>query len=1133
MITSLTLIAKLNLSYKKLVFGFALKLWGLTIVLALATTEASPQHYHFKNISTEDGLSHNFVSAIYQDKEGFMWFGSLAGIDRYDGLYMKQFPRNENSPKAIKGDLVSFFYEDKTIGGFWFGTEKGGLHLYDKKNQTFTHFPNPLSRQSQKYSAYDLSETPQGTFLLGTDIGLLCFDPRTRNFVNQGTNNSLAELTGETVFSVIICKNGHTWAGTSNGLFRKVRGGNSFVYVDIPWKFPANKEVTDIVETPMGDLLIGTFANGLLRLDPKNLTCKILLPDQHKPFSFTTRQLTPDNEGNYWIATRNGIYIYYTQSEMFKNIANTPGINTSLAHNSVLACFKDRNGDFWLGTRLGVSYWATQKKAFKYFPAALNIDECLNSPSVFAFLPYKNQLWIGTESGGVNIMDTATYRFSYLSETTSPPKQLTSNNIKALAVDDLQHIWIGTFMGGLNVYSPSEGTIKHFEKHTNHKEKKSLPDNRVNCMIYDHLSQLWIGTNGGLTRYNPKQNTFDDFYTHLSTRPIIWLYQDLSKHLWAATADTIFRVDAKSGLLQRTIPTDVVTRTLLQDKKGNYWVTTVGKGLARIDTVKWDFSYIDMSWGLSSNLTFGILEDDEGDLWISTANGLNRYSPTNQRVTIYSKNDGPQIDQYNYNSFLRLPNGNMLFGGLNGFVLFNPAMVKSNPYAPLVAFTDFRYRQGTQRGARTQTPLAYDINYCDTVKLKYNQNFFTIRFAALDYSNPPRNQLMYKMDGIDQEWVMANDRRAANYTQMPAGTYRFRLKGSNNNGVWNENEKQVVIIITPPIWLTWWFKSAMVITAIILIILVYRWKTKAEHRIKKILHQMVDEKTRDLEQSTQEIQQKNLILTELTEKVNQQNKLLAKQAEELEKKVAERTHQLEQAKSKAEESDRLKTAFLANMSHEIRTPLNGILGFADLLKDEEITRDEHLSFVTTIEQSGQRMLHIINDLIDISKIEANQMALRHSEIDIHELLGELHTFFTPEAHKKRLRFEWIRPIPAHPLRITTDRDKLAQVLTNLLNNAIKYTHQGQVEIICIPNHTHVTFVVSDTGIGIPERIQPQLFQRFVQGDSSMSKRYEGAGLGLYITKNLVEMMSGRIWFESASGAGSRFYVEMPLGVSEL
>ncbi|MBN2165900.1 MAG: hypothetical protein JW717_06455 [Marinilabiliaceae bacterium] len=1085
--------------------------------------------YQFTNYSIDDGLSHNFIMSINQDKEGFMWFGGLNGIDRFDGRTFKHYSRSFSDSSAIIGDFVNFIHED-SFGINWIGTGMGGLHLFNKKTETFKLITDKdEAGNPMRFDAISIAENSDGELWIGTENGLKKLNRETDTYTTwhnepENTNSLICNVIRKLYFD----SQNNLWIGTKKGLDIYNPVLNTFKHINLPSDRITDLDVIEIFEGDNGIMWIGTFSNGLIRYDTKNANVDVILMDSNDDYSNTVRKIVKDIDGNLWIGGRNGIFIYNPKNGALNHFSQDDSFSNGIPHNSVLEIYKDKIGDIWLGTRYGVSHWSREKQVFNYYHSNKLDKRCLNSASVFNFFENGDDLLIATESGGINILHNDN-TFSYI---TSP--QFDTNNIKSICADKSGNFWVGTFMGGLNIFDNQFKRVKCYLNPGKIDEPNSLPDDRVNVVFRDNSDEMWLGTGTGIVRYNSDFDCFDRFDS-ITNRQINWIQQDSKSNIWFATSDTIFIYNTFDNKLLKIYPTEVVTRCMFEDRNNQFWITTVGKGIARCDITNNTLTYIDEKDGLSSNLTIGIVEDNSGYLWISTSNGLNRFSPITKEIDIYYKNDGTHISQYNYNSFLKLKSGEIVFGGNNGFVKFDPQKIIKNSIEPNIVITDFLlFGESVDIQNKQNTILKKSIVYTDTIVLKHTQNFFTIYFSALDYLNPIRNRYKYKLDGVDDNWVDAKQNSSVSYTKMSPGVYRFNVVGSNGD-VWNNSGRSIVILIKPPFYKTLLF---IVTTILLIIVVVLYWiisKSARNARHKMVLQMLVEEKTISLERSKQEIflqkeeiQEQNNQLLDLHKKISEQNVKLENYTNELELKVRERTSELEAAKERAEQSDLLKSIFLANMSHEIRTPMNGILGFTDLLKDTGISFSEANMYIDIIEKSGQRMLNIINDLVDLSKIESNQIDIFDEAFYIDNLITELYNFFTIEAKKKNLDLELFVPSNSNNIKVVSDKTRLTQVISNLIANAIKFTHTGFVRVDCSFKNNKVIIVVSDSGVGIPSDQIEKIFDRFIQGDSSITKRFEGAGLGLYISRQLINLLGGSIDVTSKEGEGSRFEVVVPI-----
>jgi signal transduction histidine kinase/ActR/RegA family two-component response regulator len=552
--------------------------------------------------------------------------------------------------------------------------------------------------------------------------------------------------------------------------------------------------------------------------------------------------------------------------------------------------------------------------------------------------------------------------------------------------------------------------------------------------------------------------------------------------------------------------------SVLQDHSGRLWISTAG-GLNLFDPASESFTHYREADGLPNDFVYGALEDPDGNLWMSTNNGISKFTPESGEFRNYGPEDGVQSTEFMQGAYFQNEDGEMFFGGVNGFNIFDPEMVVDNLYIPPVVVTDFQlFNSSVAPGS--ESPLQASTSEADEITLDYEQDFFGFEFASMHYSAPSRNQYAYILEGLDRDWNYVGNRRYAGYTNVPPGSYTFRVIGSNSDGVWNDVGDSIAVTVTPPFWQTWWFRMIAVVALGALAVGAYRLRVRSHEIQRQNLETQVDEKTRELQETLLELQR---------------------------------------SKDAAESANRAKSVFLANMSHELRTPLNAILGFSQLMLrnreggarhgDLDESERENLEVIV---RSGEHLLGLINEVLEMSKIEAGRVSLNDSVFNLHRMLQGLEDMFRLRAEQKGIAMNLILG-PDVPQYVCADEGKLRQILMNLLGNAVKFTSTGSVtldvdwtdpahgvspEVDAGEGARRMRFQVVDTGVGIAQEDLARIFDPFIQA-SIGSEAQEGTGLGLSISLQFAHLMGGDLSAISGQGRGSTFILDVPIQLAEV
>ena len=1041
--------------------------------LKISTSYANiRESFNFKNITIEDGLSQSTVETIYQDSKGYIWIGTNDGLDRYNGYEFKHYKHDKYDKNSIANNYIVDIIEDKN-GYIWVSTIGGLSRINPDKDEIKNYYSKEDRGNLSNSNLWQLLCTKDNRLIASTIDGLNVYDKNkdkfTRILYKEG------ELPSQYIYSLEEDINGHIWVGTDNGLVELDKDLN---IVKSYHDTIGDSDVYNVYDDSKGNIWVCTLDNGLFKINLddksvenyKNNNSKISIPSNN------VRDIISDSEGKLWIATDKGLCTFDYEREEFITYNKKSYQSNSLIDDEIFCLLKDSSGLIWIGTYSGISRFNPNSN-FTHFKLDPYEDNSISGNVIHGIYEDDDKtLWIGTNESGVNIINGESIK--HLNKENS--------NIVSDLIEDItgfkNYIFIGT-NEGLSVLVKNDKTAKNYTI-TNYTTKDGLPSNKIRSLFIDSKGYLWIGTNKGLAILDTNNNKIIDITYILdemgvSDKFIRAVYEDSKGNYYIGCflEGGLIKINpnTKEYKIYKNIENDDSSisnnsiRYINEDLYGNILVgTSHGINILNLSTDK--FNHYTEKDGLINNTIYGILVDKNNGIWMSTNAGISKLSTEDATFKNFTITDGLQSNEFNGRACFKSKDGNMYFGGINGFNVFNSQDIELSTFEPKVIFDNFEIN-GTNKK---------DIS---NIKFKSNENNIKINFFTNDYKNTKTTQYYYKLEGLENEWNMTNSNSLV-FANLGSGDYTLKIKTITQHGVMSD-ESSVHFTINPPIWRS---NYAICIYLILIIISILRYMHKVN-----TLDRLVNERTNKLRKEME----KN---------------------EQLFKKVLS----LEQNKNN----------YFVNLSHELRTPLNVLSSINQLIKeftkkDNFITPEKLSYYMGIMDRNCSRLLSLINNLIDHTKIENNSYIINKKDEDIVYLVEE--TVLDMKDYIEEKGLELIFDTDVEEKVIRCDKVDIERCIINLVGNAVKFTPEGGlIEVLLQDLDDKVKIIVKDNGIGISEENQKIIFDRFNQVVDESSEQKGGSGLGLTITKQFITLHNGEIYVESEVGVGSEFIIILPV-----
>lgn len=1126
------------------------------LVNALFAQKKPHEQLQFQKYTVNEGLSQNIVEAILQDSEGFMWFGTQDGLNRFDGKNFKTFYFKIDDTSSLSNNYVKTIYEDLN-GDLWIGTYGGGINKFDKRHsfQRYQHHPEDAQSISDNVANVVYQNTPEYLWI-GTKEGLNKMHIRTGTFEHffqeEGNKQS---LTNNVIYSISKSTEAFKiWIGTKAGLnLFNLKTGR------VEWSvltFRGNSlDIRDLYLDDAGSLWIGTKGEGLLILDPHQQELRAIKLESTNLQAKYIRKIYPNDQGSIWVGTfGEGLFFLNNKEEVAFHFTKN-NKQRSISNDRIVQIYQDATANFWIGTHGGglnafnlkakkfnhylpnidrpnslsnaaVNYIFEDKQGEIYVATDAGIDRVkdttsgnltfeniissgsnsLDNRGWLLFEDSRDILWVGLWNYGLSRYDRKTGELASFTHDPNNPHSIASNFVESIVEDSLGNLWIGLIGGGLDYFDYQLKKFKHYKN--DNSEENSLSNDRVHALTYDNDGDLWVGTDFGLDKYNPKIDGFEH-YRYQSSDSLSINYN--------------------------------IVRVVFKDSFGSLWIGTGGGGISKIlksEGGKVYFKHYTTKDGLPNNNIAAIVEDQNHHLWITTYQGMVRFNPVTEEFRSYTTIDGLQGQEFIRRAAKVTSDGRIFVGGYNGLNVFDPNEIEDSNYEPavrLIAVDIFNNNKERRR-----------IESAD-VKLKLNHNDYLVSFevSVTDYTSINKNKFAYRLEGFDNEWIDNANRRHFSYTNLPAGDYKLKVRATNSDGIWSKQMMEVELSVIPPFWETLWFQVLAVLLGLLFIFIYVRWRIYALRKSKDRLQTLVGKRTHEVELTNKKLIEEQLVVNEQKDQITsqheeivKQNKIIQQQNDELklsnlqlEEVVDARTKELREANRELFASNHELDTFFYRAAHDLKGPVSTIQGLTYLALKEH--PDKHMKlYLEKMDDTAKRMSGILFNLQKINKIK--HTTAEATLFKITDLIEDALEDNIPDNADKDQFIQYQLKGITEQTEIYSDYVLLKIIFSNLFSNALKFSMPGEKTEVNIhfelnEESKQYRFIFEDFGVGIKKEYRDKIFDMFFIA----TDRNPGSGLGLYSVKMAVKKLGGSILVDPSFEQSSGFLLQLPFPTKKI